>query len=98
MDQEEIGFAILGTGMIAGFHAEAIRQVPGAKLVAAYSRSAESCRAFAEKEGCLAAASIDELVQDPQVRAVCVTTPRGAHADAAVPFLEAGKAVLCEKP
>jgi predicted dehydrogenase len=38
---EPLGFAIIGTGMIADFHAEAIRQVPGAKLVAAYSRSRE---------------------------------------------------------
>lgn len=95
---DSIGFAILGTGMIADFHAEAIRQVPGARLVAAYSRSAEKCREFAAKQHCRAAASLEELVADPEVQAVCVTTPSGAHADAAVPFLEVGKAVLCEKP
>jgi predicted dehydrogenase len=88
---DSIGFAILGTGMIADFHAEAIRQVPGAVLVGAYSRSKEKCEEFAARQHCRAA-------QDPAIQAVCVTTPSGAHADAAVPFLEAGKAVLCEKP
>jgi predicted dehydrogenase len=93
-----IGFAIVGTGMIADFHATAIRAVPGAKLVAAYSHGAEKCREFATNQGCRAAASIEELVNDPEIRAACITTPSGAHADGAVPFLKAGKAVLCEKP
>ena len=35
---------------------------------------------------------------DPEIRAVTVATPSGAHAEIAVPFLEKGKAVLCEKP
>src|SRR5512145_133478 len=95
---DPIGFAIIGTGMIANFHAEAIRAVPGAKLVAAYSRNQGNCRAFAEQQNCRAAASIEELVADPSIQAACVTTPSGAHADGAVPFLQAGKAVLCEKP
>lgn len=93
-----IGFAIIGTGMIANFHAEAIRTVPGATLVGAWSRSAEACRAFAGEQNCLAAGSLEELVGNPAIHAACITTPTGAHAEAAVPFLEAGKAVLCEKP
>jgi UDP-N-acetyl-2-amino-2-deoxyglucuronate dehydrogenase len=95
---DPIGFAIIGTGMIANFHAEAIRNVPGTRLVAAYSRNQENCRAFAAQQHCRAAASIEELVADSTIHAACVTTPSGAHADGAVPFLQAGKAVLCEKP
>ena len=95
---DEIGFAIVGSGMIADFHAAAIAQTSGARLVAVYSRGAEGRVAFSKKHECRAAASIEELVRDPAVRAVCIATPSGAHAEAAVPFLEAGKAVLCEKP
>ncbi|MEK0447709.1 MAG: putative oxidoreductase YcjS [Verrucomicrobiota bacterium] len=93
-----IGFAIVGTGMIAEFHARAIAQVPEARLISAYSRGAENCRQFADKVGCQPAASLDELIANPEVQAVCITTPSGAHAEAAVPLLRAGKAVLCEKP
>lgn len=95
---QPIGFAIVGTGMIADFHARAIAQVPEARLISAYSRGQDACRAFAEKQGCEAAANLEALIRDPQVQAVCITTPSGAHAEAAVPVLEAGKAVLCEKP
>lgn len=96
--KDPIGFAIVGTGMIADVHAAVIKATPEARLVAAYSRGVENCRAFAEKHGCRAASSVEELVNDPEIKAVCVTTPSGAHAEAAAPLLAAGKAVLCEKP
>ena len=93
-----VGFAIVGSGMIAEVHASAIAAVPEARLVAVYSRGAEAREEFAQKHGCRAVASMEELVRSPEVEAVCITTPSGAHAEAAVPVLEAGKAVLCEKP
>ena len=95
---QPIGFAIVGAGMIAEFHATAISQVPEARLVAVYSRRPEQSAEFAKKWGIKAATSIEDLVQDPLVQAVCITTPSGAHAESAVPLLKAGKAVLCEKP
>jgi UDP-N-acetyl-2-amino-2-deoxyglucuronate dehydrogenase len=93
-----VGFAIVGSGMIAEVHANAIRASGNAELVAIYSRSAANRADFATKFHCRAADSLAELANDPTVEAVCVTTPSGAHAEAAVPLLEAGKAVLCEKP
>lgn len=93
-----VGFAIVGSGMIADVHAGAIAHVPEARLVAVYSRGVEGREKFAQAHGCRAVGSIEELVRDPEVEVVCVTTPSGAHAEAAVPILEAGKAVLCEKP
>ncbi len=93
-----IGFAVVGTGMIAEVHAQAIRDTPEARLVAVWTRAAEKRAAFAKRFGCRAVESLEALVADPEVRAVTVATPSGAHAEIAVPFLEAGKAVLCEKP
>ncbi len=95
---DPIGFAIVGTGAIADFHANAIRGNAGACLVSAYSRGVARCAEFAQRHECRAAGSLDEIVRDAAVRVVCITTPSGAHAEAAVPVLEAGKAVLCEKP
>jgi predicted dehydrogenase len=43
-----LGFAIVGTGMIAGYHARAIREAPGARLIGVVSRSPVKGRAFAE--------------------------------------------------
>ena len=93
-----IGFAIIGSGMIAEVHAQAIAQTPEARLVAVCTRDAERGAAFAKTYGCRAAKDVRELADDPAVQAVCIATPSGAHAEVAVPFLEKGKAVLCEKP
>ena len=60
--------------------------------------SAPRAKAFADANGCRIAGSLQELAEDPTIQAVCVTTPSGAHGDCAIPILEAGKAVLCEKP
>jgi len=98
MNVPPIGFAVIGTGMIAEVHAQAIQDTPEARLAAVWTRSAENRNAFAAKFGCRAAGSLEALVADPEIRAVTIATPSGAHADVAVPFLEAGKAVLCEKP
>ncbi len=98
MAEATLGFAIVGAGMIAQFHADAIAAAPGARLIAVQARNLERARAFAEKNGCRAAETLDELVSDPSIRAACIATPSGLHAESAVPFLRAGKAVLCEKP
>ena len=95
---DRIGFAIIGSGMISQFHADAMRQVPNAEFRAVYDRAPDRAEQFAAKNNCRVAASLEELVAAPDIQAVCVTTPSGAHAEAAIPFLEAGKAVLCEKP
>ena len=91
-----VRFALVGTGNIAGFHAEAIKQVVDARLVAAFSRSNPT--PFAQKYDCAAVTSLDELLARPDVDAVCITTPSGAHADPALAAMRAGKHVLCEKP
>jgi predicted dehydrogenase len=98
MSSSSIGFAVIGTGMIAEVHAQAIKDTPEARLVAVWTRSTDARNAFAAKFGCRAAENLESLVADPQIRAVTIATPSGAHAEIAVPFLEAGKAVLCEKP
>ncbi len=95
---DSIGFAIVGTGMIAEFHANAIAAVPGAKLIGAYGNVPEQRAAFCAKHGIRDYDSLEAVIADPLIHAATVATPSGLHAAVAVPVLEAGKAVLCEKP
>lgn len=75
-----LGFAIVGTGMIAGYHAQAIAQTPGAKLVGVVSRSPDKGPAFAAQHGIpVTTSTLEEMVARPDVHVVTVTTPSGAH-------------------
>ena len=93
-----IGFGIIGTGMISRFHARAIADVRGARLVACYNRTHKKATAFAEEHGGTAYRTLDELLADPQVDAVAIATASGAHLEPAVAAARAGKHIIVEKP
>ncbi len=93
-----IGIGIVGCGMIANFHARAIADAQGAHLVACTDFKPELATAFAEKNSCKAYATLDEMLADPDIAAVTICTPSGAHRDPAVAAASAGKHVVVEKP
>lgn len=98
---DTIGWGILATGRIARDFARDLHRVPGARIAAVGSRSAESAQAFAAEHGgpdCRAHGSYEDLVTDPDVDVVYVATPHALHLDNTRIALEAGKHVLCEKP
>ena len=99
MSTPPLGFAIVGTGMIAGYHAQAIAQIPGARLVGVVSRSPQNGRTFAAKHNIPSiTAVLEEMLGRPDVHVICVTTPSGAHLEPALAAIRAGKHVIIEKP
>lgn len=94
-----LGFGIIGVGMIADFHAQAIAHTKGGKLVGIATRNPDNARAFAQKHQlAFSTTSIDELVARPDIHVVCITTPSGAHLEPALAAVRAGKHVVIEKP
>ena len=97
--KDTIGWGILGAGRIAGKFATESKLVPGTRLVAVGSRSAEKAEEFARQNGVERAyGSYAELVADPDVDAIYVATLHPQHCEHTLLALDAGKAVLCEKP
>jgi len=93
-----LGFGIVGLGNISGFHVGAIRALPGCKLVAVSSRSAERRAKAADELGVKTFADYREMLLVPELDVVCVCTPSGQHMGPAVLAARAGKHVICEKP
>jgi predicted dehydrogenase len=94
-----IRWGILGTGQIARAFATGLRDVPGAELAAIASRNGDSAQAFAEEFGASRHyGNYQLLASDPQVDVIYVATPHNLHAENTIMCLQAGKAVLCEKP
>ncbi|TFD56191.1 Gfo/Idh/MocA family oxidoreductase [Cryobacterium sp. Hh7] len=95
---ESIRWGILATGGIAhAFTSDLVQN--GHKVQAVGSRSQASADAFAVEFGIPTAhASYAELVNDPEVDVIYVSTPHPFHAEHAALALNAGKHVLIEKP
>lgn len=94
-----LGFGIIGVGMIADFHAQAIAHSQGGRLVGIATRNADNARAFATKHRVpFATTSVAELVARPDIDVVCITTPSGAHLEPALAAVRAGKHLVVEKP
>ena len=93
-----VRWGIIGPGNIAKSFVAGLRVVDGAQVVAVASRDPARAAAFVVTSGGRACADIDDLLGDPTVDAVYVATPHPQHHAIAKRCLEAGKAVLCEKP
>lgn len=91
-------FGIVGSGLIADFHARAIGDIPNARFTACCDKIPERAARLAEKYGAQACADYGELVARDDVDIVTIATPSGLHLEPTVAAAEAGKHVLCEKP
>ena len=99
MNGQNVRWGILGPGGIASTFAADLPLVPGAELAAVGSRSLASAEGFAERHGFARAhGSYADLAADDGVDVVYVATPHAFHLDGALLCVEAGKAVLVEKP
>ncbi len=92
------GFGIIGCGMIAKFHARAIAEISGAKLVACYNRTAPKAEALAKEFGGEAYTDLDQMLARDDLHIVTIGTASGAHCEPCVAAAQAGKHVIVEKP
>jgi myo-inositol 2-dehydrogenase/D-chiro-inositol 1-dehydrogenase len=94
-----VRFGLIGYGAWGAHHARAVAQTPGAELVAAVARSAESrARAAADHPGARVYADWEELVHREVVDVIDIVLPSYLHHETARAALEAGRHVLLEKP
>ena len=93
-----IRFGMVGCGMISNFHARAIADAPDASLVGCFSRSPDKTREFADRYGCQAFDDLDVMLADPEIDAITICSPSGAHLEPALAAAAAGKHIIVEKP
>jgi predicted dehydrogenase len=93
-----MGAAVIGTGFIGSVHIGALRRlgvdITGV-LGSSPSRGAERAAALGVTR---AYSSLEELLSDPKVKVVHVTSPNREHYPQVKQILAAGRHVICEKP
>src|ERR1700690_2668474 len=99
MEMSQLGFGVVGTGMIATAVADAIQKSTKAKLVAVSSRSLENGEKFVSKRpGVAAVVGVESLLRRKDVEAVYIAAPTAAKEAIALAAIAAGKHVLVDKP
>jgi predicted dehydrogenase len=93
-----IGAAVIGTGFIGTVHVEQLRRIGvDVRGVLGSTPDRGAARADALSVG-HAYADLEEILADPAVHVVHVTSPNHLHVPQARAILAAGKHVVCEKP
>lgn len=96
---KKINIALIGAGYIADYHACGLKNIPDVEIVAVVSKQLKNAETFAKTYNIAKAYdTISELVEDPTLDAVIISTPNVFHAPYAIEFLENGKDVFLEKP
>ena len=94
----DVGAAVIGTGFIGTVHVEALRRI-GVQVRGVLGSNPERGARRAEALGVPRAyGSLDELLADPTVQVVHVTSPNDLHVSQTKAILTAGRHVVCEKP
>jgi predicted dehydrogenase/aryl-alcohol dehydrogenase-like predicted oxidoreductase len=97
--QKKLNWGILATGNIARTFARGVRESQTGKLVAVGSRTLESANKFADEfEIPHRHGTYQDLLDNPEIDAVYISTPHPQHAQWAMQAARAGKHILCEKP
>ena len=89
---------IMGGGMIADFHAQAIKAMKNVQFAGAYIRNPEQADSFAAKHQCATYTDLEAFLGLDQLDIVTIATPSGAHLEGITAAVNAGKHVICEKP
>jgi len=99
MENKKINWGILGLGKIAHKFAHDLQLVDEANLYGVASRNIDKAKDFSKTYNTQQSyGSYQELLDDPLIDVVYIATPHIFHCELTLNALDAGKAVLCEKP
>jgi len=90
--------AVIGCGSISQTHFDSINEVENLKLYAVVDKDYKKAKEVSHREGCLCFENYKDILTDPNIDAVHITTPHYRHKDIAMDLAKAGKHILLEKP
>ena len=91
--------AVIGAGFMGKVHSEAIRRLGHVDIVAVAAATDAEAAGFGKAIGVEnTTGDYMKVISDPEIEAVHVCTPNALHYPVSKAAIQAGKAVLCEKP
>ncbi len=93
-----VNLGLIGCGRIGQVHADSINANADARLVRVFDPVEASARTVADRFDTSWTTRVEQIIDDPGIDAVVVASPTPTHVELTTQAVEAGKAVLCEKP
>lgn len=95
----DLKIGVIGTGAIGRSHIDRINnKLSGGKVIACADVNMEFCKTVAENFNIKAYDKGEDLISEPEIDAVIVTTSDAFHEQYVLAAIKAGKYVFCEKP
>jgi len=98
MGKKDLGFGIVGCGVISDWHAKSVATISGAYLVGATDVNFPNCEKFCSEHGVSPFRSLEEMLSCSEIDVVSICVPSGLHATIAIAAANAGKHIIVEKP
>lgn len=89
---------LIGYGGFGRFSAEAFSQIPDVRVVAVADVAPASRALAVQRFGARVSTHAADVLNDPDVDIVVISTPPNTHAPLAIAAAERGKHIFCEKP
>ena len=96
--EKKIKVGIIGAGSRAKFQTTAVKESNAGEPSIVFSPFADEAKGFSEKYGLKWTVSLDEVLENPEISAVTISTPNATHYPIAKKALEKNKNVLVEYP
>ncbi len=97
--KDKFGYGIVGCGVIAPWHARAVKNLPNADLIAVCDIELPKAEKLKEDfEAQYIYTDYNELLAREDIDVISICTPSGHHHEVAIAAAKAGKHVLSEKP
>lgn len=95
---KKLGIGVLGLGRMGQVYANHVaHQIEGAALVAVADPRPEATVPYSA-QGIQTYADYRDLLSNPAIHAIIITTPTSTHREVVIAAAEANKAIFCEKP
>jgi predicted dehydrogenase len=92
----KIGLGIIGCGLIGNKRAEALNE--SVELISCFDLDLDKSKVFAKKFNCQNVSSFEQIIEDPKIDVVLVSTRHDSLVDIAAKVLSGHKHVFIEKP
>ena len=99
MKVSRVRVGIVGLGLVCASHIKGYQSHPDAEVVAVCDLDEARAKEVADQFGIAKIyTSYNEMLQDPEINTVDITTPTHLHSPMSLAAAKAGKHILCEKP